>query len=310
MRQYKIKPFYNQFKVCLNLRWGVAVFLLGFINVTMIEKSNMAKKTIPDSALSKSNFVESIFKISSRFSLHQVFDDFLTMAICACTQNIQTKKSWYEDEYLETIDKYKSSELRHEFPKAFAYLVSEMDDRYSSSLGNDLLGEFFEQNISNGRNGQFFTPNTICDFMASITCEHTPERKDRPLRILDPACGSGRMLLSSFRVNGPEHEYYGIDIDRVCVKMSALNLFLHGMWNSEVMCANALFPGDFVISYRISFLPLGIFKITEKEQSRLWHLQQAGFVGVDKSSFGSSIILDPTPFSERKKDDSTQLGLF
>jgi len=114
-------------------------------------------------------FAQSLQKIGYRFPLFSVFDDFLTMTIAACTQNLQTKKSWYEEEYLQTIAKYKDSELRHEFPKAFASLILEMEERYGSSLGNDVLGEFHEQNFSNERNGQYFTPYPICQFMASTT---------------------------------------------------------------------------------------------------------------------------------------------
>ena len=234
------------------------------------------------------------------------------MSIAACSQNLQTKKSWYEEEYLETIAKYKDSELRHEFPKAFAYLITEMEEGVGSSLGNDVLGDFFEQHISNGRNGQYFTPAPVCQFMASITNSDSigDAKTKQPLSILDPSCGSGRMLLAAHKVNGQGHEYYGIDIDRTCVKMTALNLFLNGMWNSEVMCANALSPDDFVITYRISCLPLGIFKIKVKEQSKLWQLQKNSFPVKENKQTGAGIVLDPTPFSERKKDDATQLGLF
>lgn len=262
-----------------------------------------AKTAVP----SKSSFTESILLISQQFSVFTVFDDFLTLAIASCTQNLEAKKSWYEDEYLETIAKYQDSELRHEFPTAFASLIIEMEERFSSSVGNDVLGEFFEQHISNGRNGQYFTPFPVCQFMASIVQENGPEKKS--LRIVDPTCGSGKMLIAASKANGPDHEYYGIDIDRTCVKMTALNLFLNGVFNSEVMCANALLPGDFVISYRVSFFPLGIFKIEKREDSRLWHLQQQSFKKV-KETLGNDIILDQRPFAERKKDDSIQLDLF
>jgi type I restriction-modification system DNA methylase subunit len=286
-------------------------------NATIPSKSIMAtkQKRQHDTAVPpKNEFAETIQKIAHRYSLFTAFDNFLSMAIASCTQNPAIGKSWYEEEYLETIAKYKDSELRHEFPKAFASLINEMEFRTGSGLGNDVLGEFFEQHISNGRNGQFFTPYHICLFMASISFTEQKNNGDaeieRPLRILDPCCGSGRMLLASHRIQGPEHEYYGIDIDRTCVKMTALNLFLNGMWNSEVMCANALLPNDFVISYHISFLPLGIFKIEEKEKSKLWHMHKYSFEHQGKKQSGSEIILDNTPFSERKKDDSVQLDLF
>lgn len=271
-----------------------------------------SKQRSNTTAHSKHSFAETILTIARSFSLFTVFDDFLTMSIAACTQNLLTKKSWYEDEYLATIAKYKDSEVRYEFPKAFAYLIAEMEERVDSSIGNDILGEFFEQNISNGRNGQFFTTFPICKFMASIT--HTDQASDTsnegPFRILDPACGSGRMLVASRTVHGSENEFYGIDKDRTCVKMAALNLFLNGMWNSEVMCANALAPDDFVLSYRISLIPLGIFKIKDKEHSKLWHLHKTSFTTKEPKQTGESIVLDSTPFRDRKKDDGIQLDLF
>lgn len=270
------------------------------------------KKKKTSSPPSKSIFAESLFTIAHRFSLSHVFEDFLTMSIAACTQNLQTGVSYYEDEYLQTIAPYKNSELRHEFPKAFAFLIEEMEERTGSNEGNDVLGEFFEQHISNGRNGQFFTPYHICQFMSSIT--HTEvevdEESKRPLRIADPSCGSGRMLLAAHRPFGQGHEYYGIDIDRTCVKMTALNMFLNGMWRSETMCANALMPGDFVIAYRISLFPLGIFKIEEKEKSLLWHIRTNSFKEGMQKDTTKPILVTPGTFCEPPKNMGTQLDLF
>jgi hypothetical protein len=269
----------------------------------------MGSKKKKDGTNSSSNksFAELIFKIAHRFPLTTVFDDFLTIAIAACTQNPKTKLSHYEDEYLKTIEPYKDSELRFEFSRAFASLVDEMEERVDSDHGNDVLGEFFEQHISNGRNGQFFTPFPVCMLMSSITGSEKTDDIDNPLRIMDSACGSGRMLLAARRTFGCGHQYYGIDIDRICAKMAALNLFLNGMWNSEVMCANALKPDDFVIAYRISLLPLGIFKIEEKEHSILWSMHQNSFQKEQKSD---AIVLDRTPFADRKTDNGMQLDLF
>ncbi len=263
----------------------------------------------------QNNFAETIHKIGYRFSLSNVFNDFLTMAMCACTQNPLTQKSYYEDEYLQTIAPYKDSELRHEFPKAFAHLVFEMEERLQDSgRGNDVLGDFFEQNISNGRNGQFFTPPTVCEFMASIVSVDGGVEdlvQTEPLRILDPSCGSGRMLLAAHRQSKYPNEYYGIDIDRTCVKMTALNLFFNGAFNSEVMCANALSPTDFVISYRISMFPLGIFKVENKEDSLLWNMHCNSFAKQEtKGKMSDKIVVDNRPFSERGKNNASQLVLF
>lgn len=257
-------------------------------------------------AAPQSSFEDLILRIAHRFSISHVFDDFLTMSIAALTRNVATNLSWYEEEYLKTIDRYRNSDLRFEFPNVFASLVDEMEARVESESGNDVLGEFFERHISNGRNGQYFTPYHICRFMTLLN-QDSLEQHDDQLRILDSSCGSGRMLLAAHHTFGPGHEYFGIDIDLVCIKMAALNLFLNGVWNSEVLCANALVPGDFVIAYKISFLPLGIFKIEHKEASRLWQSHNASF---EKNATPNEASKAAFIVSEIAKDNGVQMDLF
>ena len=205
-----------------------------------------------------------------KYDLRPVFDDFLTMSMCAVTQIPGAGKSHYEDLYLKTISRYKEDKLRFQFPKLFSQLIVEMEQRVDDSQGNDVLGDFYELNFCRRNSGQFFTPWPVCQFMAKSICDNG-EKSEDVKRVIDPTCGSGRMLLAAAKTMGWGHEYYGIDLDHTCVKMTALNLFLNGILHSEVMCADALNHDDFRISYKLSFLPLGIFRIEQKEQSRLWH---------------------------------------
>ena len=71
--------------------------------------------------------------------------------------------------------------------------------------------------------------------------------ESRPLRIADPSCGAGAMLLAAadalpeaFLAAGGA-EFTGIDIDPVCAEMTRLNLVIHGLgqW-SHVICGDAL----------------------------------------------------------------------
>lgn len=241
-----------------------------------------------------------------RYNLRPVFDDFLTMSLCAASQIPGAGKSYYEDQYLAAIAKYANDDLRHIFPKLFAQLICEMEDRYKDSQGNDVLGEYYEQNFCRRNSGQFFTPMHICHFMARSICgdkEHLKETR----RVLDPACGSGRMLVAGAQCMGKQHEFYGIDIDLTCVKMTALNLFLNGIFHSEVMCGDGLNPDDFRISYRISLLPFGIFQTTDKEQSRLWHIHKNSFP--QKQQKTKPNLLLPSETGERS-DNGSQLKLF
>src|SRR5580692_1084593 len=110
----------------------------------------------------KETFADMMSTATYHYDLRSVFDDLLTMGLCAVTQNPVTGKSHYEDLYLETIGKYKTSDFRFQFPKMFAQLIIEMEDRLSDSMGNDVLGDYFEQHFCRKNSGQFFTPWNVC----------------------------------------------------------------------------------------------------------------------------------------------------
>lgn len=215
-----------------------------------------------------------------RYDLRRVFDDFLTMSLCAVTRKVGTGKSYYEDLYMDTIKPYAADELRHNFPKAFGQLTEEMERAVERSEGGDVLGAFYEQHFSRKNAGQFFTPWPVCQFMASCAIGEPDHSLSQS--VIDPSCGSGRTLLAAGKILGPGNQYYGIDLDPTCAKMTALNLFLNGMFSSEVMCADALNPASFNISYKISRLPLGVFRVEEREESELWRRYAATFMDMSE----------------------------
>lgn len=175
-------------------------------------------------------FGEYLERIARKHGRGQVFDDFLQIIVCCLSMGRK------EDLYFKTIKRYDKEELSL-FSEAFASLILQMD-KYQLS---DPFGDYFEEHLSNGRNGQFFTPECICDLMASLT--HSPRAgadtgTEVDKRVYDPTCGSGRLLLSSAKLNR-NRCFVGADISYTCCLMTLINLCLNSL-NGEVLHMNTL----------------------------------------------------------------------
>ena len=188
----------------------------------MSSRENFSK---PKNMTDISRFTSVFEKIVYGKSEAQVFDDFLDISICCLSAQR------YEEEYLTIIKKYERKEVDL-FCELFAEMTMVMDNGGTGLT--DCLGEFFTKHITRGRNGQFFTPEHVCDFMGSITIDQNSNGQ----KIFDPACGSGRMLLSAAKISRSNY-FFGADIDNRCSKMTAINLCLNGLFG-EVAWMNSL----------------------------------------------------------------------
>lgn len=157
------------------------------------------------------DFKKCFEKLAYRQSYHTVFIDFVDFSLLML--NINKAPSDFAD--LET--RWETEKDHHLFAKMFM-LLGECSFNFS-----DALGDIFMEFVSHGRNGQYFTPEPICDMMTAMQGEY----KDG-MSICDPACGSGRMLLSAARKNRNLNFYAG-DNDLLCAKMTALNFLLNTM---------------------------------------------------------------------------------
>ncbi|ELY83642.1 N-6 DNA methylase [Natrinema altunense] len=122
-----------------------------------------------------------------------------------------------DENYIDTIDDYGEKDAQH-FSKAFAELQYAM-----SETDGDILGVVYEElGQSSDHFGQHFTPHSLSDVKAEMVIgeEHGD---NEPYTVMDPASGSGRLLMSASKIN-PNGEFYGIDKDSTCAKMTALNL--------------------------------------------------------------------------------------
>ena len=183
--------------------------------------------------------------IAQGHSRHKVFTDWLDMMLNAhlsLTDNIKrhgvavlekvksnSLDGVYEERYLKIVRTYASDKPQGQrpvdyFAKATALLQLEIQE-----TGRDVLGNIYEGCITFGEHGQFFTPEHVADMVSAITGKVEGS-------VLDPACGSGRMLLCAHRQN-PSAILYGTDLDERCAKMCALNMVMFG-------CNAVIFWGD------------------------------------------------------------------
>lgn len=201
--------------------------------------------------------------VGQRHDLSKVFNDLLTMAICSFHRtNIQSRFQIKDEDnealYLQSSKSYDKEELL-QFSKALGILQLNVHyDPYS-----DILGEFFMWSITRGQNGQYFTPMPLCQMMAQMQFENTDEDGKR---VLDPACGLGRMLLAYAKINHRNY-FFGADNTDTCAKMATLNFFLNGL-TGEVAWMNSL-SMEWYGGWHINKNSIGIIPI-EKEQSQIW----------------------------------------
>lgn len=205
-----------------------------------------------------------INSLGHRYDRSKVFNDFLI--ICICTfHHINTQSRLTETDevnekiYLETIQAYKKEDLA-----VFSQMLTIIQLNVLDSPYSDILGEYFMQEITKGQNGQYFTPEEVCEFMALL--QFAEKDTVQGQRVLDPACGSGRMQLA-FAKHKPDNYFFGADNTITCARMAALNFFLNGL-RGEVAWMDSL-KMEFYGGWHINTKGIGILPI-EKEQSIIW----------------------------------------
>lgn len=190
-------------------------------------------------------------------SLHTAFTDLLDWTLIPFKQ------------YPDTASQQAAFDTYRNHPKVnqlvrLIQLVGELSEGFC-----DPLGELYMQAISNGHNGQYFTPEPMCDMMAIMSVGNPTDGQS----VADCACGSGRMLLSAAKIN--RHlKLYGADLDITCCKMALLNLLLNSL-QGEIAHMNSL-SNDFYRGYKVQTTLVNSYhmpyyvEFEEPEQSYIW----------------------------------------
>ncbi len=146
-------------------------------------------------------------------------------------------------------DIFKNAYLPYRDPetlRAFLKVIDEFEYDHSERLG-DAFEYLLSVLGSQGDAGQFRTPRHIIDFIVSIL---NPQKNET---VLDPACGTAGFLISAYKhilannrdVNGDStltpddrgrlaRNFLGYDISPDMVRLSLVNLYLHGFTDPHI----------------------------------------------------------------------------
>ena len=156
-------------------------------------------------------------------------------------------------------DIFKNAYLPYRDPetlRAFLKVIDEFEYDHSERLG-DAFEYLLSVLGSQGEAGQFRTPRHIIDFMVEII---SPKKTET---VLDPACGTAGFLISSYKhilktntdAKGnstltPDekgrlaHNFKGYDISPDMVRLSLVNMYLHGFADPHIFEYDTLTSQD------------------------------------------------------------------
>ena len=142
-------------------------------------------------------------------------------------------------------------------PSVLASVVDMLDSIKMDD--SDTKGDLYEYMLgkiaSAGRNGQFRTPRHIIKLMVDMTA---PTPKDT---ICDPACGTAGFLVAASEYLNEHHSgeiykdaesrrrfnegtFHGFDFDNTMLRISSMNMLLHGVENPDISFKDSLEQAD------------------------------------------------------------------
>lgn len=169
-----------------------------------------------------------------RHDLHSIFSDCMEATAIAISNSVDlANREKREARYLEIVGRYER-EVVDTFPKVLGEIVLALEAEYDDVLG----AVYAELELGSSDKGQFFTPYTVCRFMAGATLgsrESATEIIEHHgfVCAIEPACGAGGMVIALAEtmhdagINYQRHLHVtAVDIDPRAVYMAYIQLSL------------------------------------------------------------------------------------
>lgn len=204
----------------------------------------------------RQTFIDLFNSIAHHKHRYEVFKDFIFLSMIELHNSIFTaenKDQALEQEYIAIVGKYSAEEFQK-----FVQLLDNLIDLLQVEPTDVIGGLYMELELTNLKNGQFFSPPEISKFMAKILAGDALKNMEdthKPFIMLsEPACGAGGMVLafaSEMMRQGVNPAYklfvQCIDIDRLAAFMCYLQLSLWGI-PAQIIIGDTL-TGEYRESY-------------------------------------------------------------
>lgn len=197
------------------------------------------------------------------------------------------------------ISKYSEQE-QESFLSIWNVIRAQVKERVS--LWNELpanwydpLGRLYECITSKNKSkmlGQYFTPEPVVTMMTQMT---NPGEEKSFCRILDPACGSGRMGLAAAAhcmANKTPCWVSMNDLDAICTKMTAVNMCLNGIVGESTCMSGLDILGD---SYRFGYQ---IIPALAQFPQEMWEYYRMLFLMKAKQDIKKQYLLIPISYEQ------------
>ena len=219
----------------------------------------MKAETMPDY---RKEFIKELEQMAQRRNIVEVFGDAVGMMAAALETATATDLDEIEKRYMSYANRYTKDELAH-LANMMVIVTNALEHRRKSFLGPVLE----DVGAANTRNGQFLTPASVANVMASVSLGEYVHTPGRVVKISDPACGAGVTLIAQGEVLQHEHHVpqgdiyiIGGDIDRRACDMTYIDLTLLGyaarVDHMDALTNKQLSPSRYTLGYFLHSMPM------------------------------------------------------
>lgn len=205
----------------------------------MAKTSNAQQRRFLNNADAHQKEIVSLLRqVAYTRGIDRVWSDWVEICAIALARADLAQRDVREQRYLQVIAQYERAEL-DQLVQAFAHLVMSYELRVEAADFGDVLGSTFMMlDMGNAGAGQFFTPYEVSRLMGNMMMGNAKALVDKKnalgfVRVLEPACGAGGMLIAAAHAMHDAGLNYqqcmhatAIDIDQRCVHMTFIQLAL------------------------------------------------------------------------------------